>query len=80
MTLLPNSGSKGLPAESRRTRVQSGILLEHHNKLLVDDFSRGPQSHKQDNTLLLHFVHSDDLKYVDIFWSFFNVFFQRFVV
>jgi hypothetical protein len=60
-----------LPAESRRIRIPDGILLEHHNKFVVDDLFREVlESQKNDNTILLHLVHSDDLKYDYIFRRF----------
>jgi hypothetical protein len=61
---------------SRSSRVRDSILLEHRDKLVVDGvFREAPESQKKDNTPLLDLAHSDDLKYVDIFCRFFNVFF-----
>jgi hypothetical protein len=61
--------------------VEESILPEHLNKFVVDGlFREALESQKNDNTPLIHLVHADDLKYVDIFGRFFNVLFQRFVV
>jgi hypothetical protein len=80
---LPNSGSKGPPCktESPHTRVRDGILLEHGNNLVVDGpFGEALELRKKNNTPLLHLVHSDDLKCIEIFGRLFKVFFQGFVV
>jgi hypothetical protein len=56
--------------------VRDNIVLEHRNKLVVDGvFREALESQKKDNTPLLDLAHSDDLKYVNIFGCFFNVFF-----
>jgi hypothetical protein len=43
-------------------------------------FREALESQKKDNIPLVHLIHSDNLKSVDIVGRFFNVFFQGFVV
>jgi hypothetical protein len=55
--------------------------VEYRNRLVVDDlFRESLESQKNDNTPVFNLVHSDGLKYADIFARFFNLFFQGFVV
>jgi hypothetical protein len=69
---------------SSEFRLKIACLLNLVTLECETEFSFGTateflDSRKKDNTPLLYWVHSDDLKYVDIFRRFFNVFFQGFV-